>query len=193
MARKASNRTSRRDLLKQAAAGAGLGIGALAVGCRPDHRRGDGPDHRRRRRLRAAFSSADLKSTWNRSGQQAARLWGELLDVDVQWFDGEGDAQKQREKIEGIAHEPWDFCAFQANQTGVLEEAVKRLKSRGIPVIAMDESGSFCVAWQDDRQQNRQYDILARGFNADGTPRFADMTVNSAPGGRQTRPAIGMI
>ena len=65
-------------------------------------------------------------------------LWGEMLDVDVEWFDGEGDAQKQREKIEAIADDEWDFCAFQPHKTGILEEAVKRLKRRGIPVISMD-------------------------------------------------------
>ncbi len=65
-------------------------------------------------------------------------LWGKLLDVDVQWFDGGGDPQKQREKIEAIADDRWDFCAFQPYQTGILEEAVKRLKNRRIPVISMD-------------------------------------------------------
>jgi ABC-type sugar transport system substrate-binding protein len=113
-------------------------MGALAVGCRPDHRRSGRKDRGRRRRLRAAFSTAGLKSTWSRSGQKAAMLWGELLDVDVHWFDGEGDVQKHRESIEAIADDSWDFCALQPLQTGSLEEAVKRLKGQGIPVISMD-------------------------------------------------------
>jgi ABC-type sugar transport system substrate-binding protein len=65
-------------------------------------------------------------------------LWGNLLNVEVVWFDGEFDPQKQREKIELAADDDWDFCAFQAHQTGTLEEPVKRLKKRGIPVISMD-------------------------------------------------------
>jgi len=133
--------TSRRTLLKHVASGAGLGVGALLAGCRPDDDGGGSPREGRRRRLRrlrAAFSSAGLEATWNQLGRQAAELWGEFLDVDVEWFDGDLDAQTQREKIESIVDQDWDFCAFQAHQTGILEEPVKRLKKRGIPVISMD-------------------------------------------------------
>lgn len=90
------------------------------------------------RQLRAAFSSAGLQATWNQLGREAAMLWGRLLNVDVHWFDGEFDARKQREKIEAIVDDEWHFCAFQAHQIGILEEPVKRLKKRGIPVISMD-------------------------------------------------------
>ena len=141
MAGQGPRQTSRRDLLKHVASGAGLGVGALLAGCRRDDD-GEGPlregRRRRRRRLRAAFSSAGLEATWNQLGRQAATLWGEFLDVDVEWFDGELDAQTQREKIESIVDRDWDFCAFQAHQVGILEEPVKRLKKRGIPVISMD-------------------------------------------------------
>jgi len=133
--------TSRRTLLKHVASGAGLGVGALLAGCRRDDEGDPSPlenRRRRRRRLRAAFSSAGLEATWNQLGRQAATLWGEVLNVDVEWFDGELDAQTQREKIESIVDRDWDFCAFQACQTGILEEPVKRLNKRGIPVISMD-------------------------------------------------------
>ncbi|NUQ60969.1 MAG: sugar ABC transporter substrate-binding protein [Pirellulales bacterium] len=125
--------TTRRGLLK-AASGAGLGLGALLVGCTASQSTGEGG----RQRLRAAFSSAGLQGTWNKLGYDAAMLWGDLLGVEVVWFDGEFDGQKQREKIELIVDDDWDFCAFQAHQTGILEEPVKRLKARGIPVISMD-------------------------------------------------------
>lgn len=113
-------------------------MGALVSGCRPD--RGGGSDRpgSRKRRLRAAFSSAGLTATWNKAGREAATLWGKLLNVEVKWFDGEFDGRKQRRKIEAIVDDPWDFCAFQAHQIGILEEPVKRLKKRGIPVISMD-------------------------------------------------------
>jgi ribose transport system substrate-binding protein len=123
--------------LKHVAAGAGLALPALWVGCRQKDAEvfqpGGGP-----RRLRAAFSSAGLTASWNQLGRQAAMLWGRLLDVEVQWLDGESDPQKQRQKIESICDQPWDFCALQACQIGVLEEPVKRLKERGVPVISMD-------------------------------------------------------
>ncbi len=65
-------------------------------------------------------------------------LWGEVLDVEVVWFDGGFDPQVQRDKIEAAAEEDWDFCAFQAYQPDLLEEPVKRLAERAIPVISMD-------------------------------------------------------
>lgn len=60
------------------------------------------------------------------------------------------------------------------------------------PAIAMDDAGRFVVAWQDDKDGNGYYQILARGFNADGSQRFGDMTVNSVGDGQQLKPAIGM-
>ncbi|MFC1597720.1 sugar ABC transporter substrate-binding protein [Planctomycetota bacterium] len=132
-----SRRASRRGLLKQVAAGAGLGMGALLVGCRPDRQRGAGP-RRGRRRLKAAFFSTGLTGSRNTLGRDTAKLWGELLDVDVKWFDGELDGEKQREKIESIVDGEWDFCALQALQPGILEEPVKQLKKRRVPVISMD-------------------------------------------------------
>ena len=130
-----SVRTSRRGLLKHVAAGAGFGLGALLGGCRAQQ---GGPRGWKPKRLRAAFSSAGLQGTWNKLGRDAAVLWGDLLNVDVVWFDGEFDGQRQREKIELIVDDDWDFCAFQAHQIGILEEPTKRLKERGIPVISMD-------------------------------------------------------
>ena len=65
-------------------------------------------------------------------------LWGEILDVEVVCLDGQSDPQVQRDKIEAAADQEWDFCAFQTHQMGSLEEPVKRLKRRNIPVISMD-------------------------------------------------------
>jgi ribose transport system substrate-binding protein len=90
------------------------------------------------KRLRAAFSNAGLQSTWCKLGEVTARLWGDLLGVEVVWFDGEFDPQKQREKIDLIVDDDWDFCAFQAVQIDSLEEPVRALARRNIPVISMD-------------------------------------------------------
>lgn len=135
MAEQGLMRTSRRGLLKHAAAGAGLGLGALLTGCVTPQ---DAGGQKAGRRLRAGFSNAGLQGTWNKLGYDAAMLWGKLLNVEVVWFDGEFNGQKQRERIELIVDDDWDFCAFQAHQIGILEEPVKRLKKRGIPVISMD-------------------------------------------------------
>jgi ribose transport system substrate-binding protein len=88
--------------------------------------------------LRAAFSNAGLQSTWCALGKTTAELWGQLLDVDVEWIDGEFDLEKQRNKIDNIVHQDWDYCCFQAVQIDSLAAPVRKLKQRGIPVISMD-------------------------------------------------------
>lgn len=60
------------------------------------------------------------------------------------------------------------------------------------PVVAMQPNGNFVVAWEDDQDGNNVYQIFARGFNANGTQRFADRTVNSVSAGQQLRPAIAV-
>lgn len=90
------------------------------------------------RPLKAAFSNAGLQSTWCELGKKTAELWGRLLNVDITWFDGEFDPEKQRNKIDAIVDRDWDFCCFQAVQIDSLAEPVRRLKERKIPVISMD-------------------------------------------------------
>jgi len=134
MADHCPSQRSRRSFLQHAAAGGGLGLSALLAGCRSES-----TDNGQRKRLKAAFSNGGLQGTWCKLGHDAAMLWKELLDVDVRWYDGEFDAQKQREKLDlMVDEEDWDFCAFQSHQTGTLEEPVKQLKKRGIPVISLD-------------------------------------------------------
>ena len=130
MGQRDSVRTSRRSLLKHAAGGAGVGLGAILAGCgrRRDARRDDRVSSKPGRRLRAAFSNDGLQSSWCKLGYETAMLWGEVFDVDVVWFDGEFDPQVQFNKIQAAADEEWDFCAFQTHQIGLLEEPVKRLK-----------------------------------------------------------------
>jgi len=127
---------SRRGFLK-AAAGGGLGLGALAAGCVSQQgptSNGVGP----RRRLRAAFSNGGLTTTWCKLGYDTVMLWADLLNVEVHWVDGELNPQRQREKIDLVVDRDWDFFAVQALQTGALEQPVRHLAKRGIPVIGMD-------------------------------------------------------
>ena len=60
------------------------------------------------------------------------------------------------------------------------------------PVIAMTPLGDFVVAWEDDQNNNDVYEILARGFYADGTERFSTITANTISTGDQRAPAIAM-
>ncbi len=60
------------------------------------------------------------------------------------------------------------------------------------PDIGVAADGSFVVVWQDDADGNGLYQIRARGFYADGSQRFAMITVNSVASGQQLTPAIGV-
>ena len=48
------------------------------------------------------------------------------------------------------------------------------------------------VVWEDDQDRNGFYQIYARGFNANGSQKFADFTVNSVASGQQLKPGIAM-
>ncbi len=63
---------------------------------------------------------------------------------------------------------------------------------RVAPAIGVDAGGGFVVTWQDDGDGNGLYQIRARGYEADGSERFAARTVNGVATGQQRRPAIGM-
>ncbi len=60
------------------------------------------------------------------------------------------------------------------------------------PDIAMEDNGNFVVVWEDDQDGNGIYQILARGFNANGTERFSDITVNTIADGQQSKPSVAM-
>ncbi|WP_308366041.1 MULTISPECIES: metallophosphoesterase [unclassified Microbulbifer] len=60
------------------------------------------------------------------------------------------------------------------------------------PAVAMDASGNFVVAWQDDRDGNGYFQIKAKGFSPEGGQRFSDRTVNSVAAGQQYNPAVAM-
>jgi hypothetical protein len=60
------------------------------------------------------------------------------------------------------------------------------------PTVAMGPSGAFVVAWQDDPLKDGHEQILMRGFNADGSQRFADRSVHDDALGQRLAPAIGL-
>lgn len=133
------SQTSRRDFLQATGIGS-LGLAAGLAGCQ-----GGGPaggssasGDPALRPLRACFSNSGLQSTWCALGKKTAELWGRLLNIEIEWVDGEFDPEKQRNKIDAIVHRDWDFCCFQAVQIDSLAAPVKQLKERNIPVISMD-------------------------------------------------------
>jgi ribose transport system substrate-binding protein len=124
---------SRRDFLKGGVAGASIfGLNMLpflmqrvAAQDRP---------------IRAAMSNAGLQASWCAQGADTAMHFGELLGVEVVWFDGELNPEAQRNRFDQIASTPedWDFVAVQANQIDALVEPLQTLIDAGVPVIGMD-------------------------------------------------------
>lgn len=85
--------------------------------------------------------------------------------------------------------------AFDADGNPIFSERVVNSVASGEqrhPALAADNNGNFVVVWEDDRDSNGYYQINARGFNANGSERFPDMTVNSLSGGQQLQPAVSM-
>ena len=134
-----SAESSRRRFLKKAAlmGGGFSGLAALA-GCAAEQPPSSGAETSSRRKLRAAIGNAGLQSTWCALGKTTAELWGDLLDIEVVWFDGEFSIEKQRSEMERIAAQEWDFVAVQAYQIDTLEPAVRKLKRKDIPIVSMD-------------------------------------------------------
>ncbi len=125
---------SRRDFLKGGlfAGGALTMANMLAfMQYRQAHAQANGP-------LKAAMSSAGLAGTWNAQGQDAALAWAKLYGVEVTWFDGQFDAEKQRTAVDSMATQQWDFVAIQPNTIGTLVDPVTTMINAGIPFIDMD-------------------------------------------------------
>jgi hypothetical protein len=60
------------------------------------------------------------------------------------------------------------------------------------PALAVAADGDFVVAWQDDTNENKVYQVKARGFTANGAVRVGQHTVNAVSSGQQVLPAIAM-
>lgn len=137
---------SRRSFLKYwSASAAALGLGPI-LGCVPanqgaapaEGQTSGAPGAAPEKRYRAAFSNAGLQSTWCTHGMDTAKWWGEKLGIDVVVYDSQFNIDKQRQDIEDMATKQWDFIAIQAYGIKTLEEPVKRLIDKGVPVIDFD-------------------------------------------------------
>jgi len=60
------------------------------------------------------------------------------------------------------------------------------------PALAMASDGSFVIAWEDDQDRDGQYQIMVRGFYADGSERFGDTSVHDEERGERIQPTLGV-
>jgi len=86
-------------------------------------------------------------------------------------------------------------CGFNADGTERFAAGTVNSEAAGQqrrPAIGVDDTGNFVVAWEDDQDRDGDYQILARGFDADGSPRLADFAVPGAASGNRLRPSLAM-
>jgi len=60
------------------------------------------------------------------------------------------------------------------------------------PDVASDANGNFVVVWSEEVEGSGRFQIRMRGFNPDGSERFAEQTVGSVVAGWQHNPRIAM-
>jgi hypothetical protein len=117
-------------------------------------------------------------------GQQLAPALAAAADgrFVVAWHDDGGDGK------------------YQIKMRGFNSDGSERFSQRTVnnvasgqqlePAIAMASNGDFIVGWQDDAGNDGKYQIVARLFNADGTPKAGQFTVNSNAAGQQLFPSV---
>src|SRR3712207_1779741 len=96
------------------------------------------PEDLPEKRYRAAFSEAGYACTWCVRGRDTAKFFGDLLGVEVVDFDGQLSPDKQRQDIEQMAGEDWDFVAIHPLAINNYVDPVQEMIGREIPVIDMD-------------------------------------------------------
>ncbi len=103
----------------------------------------------------------------------------------VAWEDGSEIAGKMQVFVRGFKADGSELFK-QFNVSG----APKGVRNQ--PDIAMAADGSFVVTWADDSDGNGGYQVAARAFKADGTPKGAVFEVNTQASNQQFKPSIDM-
>jgi ribose transport system substrate-binding protein len=133
---------SRRGFLK-----GGIAITSLvaAAGFRPGVTRAEVlnnlgilPEDLPAKTMRAATVEVGAASTWVSHGIETCALFGDLLGIEVQSFDGEFDPANQLSALQTIASEDWDFVALHPAASDALKDGTDAVIAKGVPLIDMD-------------------------------------------------------
>ena len=134
----AVGRFSRRGVLGMAGL---IGLAAAVSSCTSDEDTPAQPAGATgEKKLRAAYSDIGpgSGSSWEARGIKTAQLYGNLLGVEVTVFDANFTAEKQRQQLEQIAGQDFDFVAIHAGAINAFVDPVKAILAKNIPVIQMD-------------------------------------------------------
>lgn len=106
----------------------------------------------------------------------------------VVWEDDSSDADGDgRHDIRARGFEPGGCEGFSDIVVNSSEQG-----DQHSPSVGIDDQGNFVVVWADDSDDNGTYQIRGRGFAADGTERFPELTINSVAQGQQLAPVVAM-
>lgn len=127
--------------------GGAAGLGALAAlaGSRPGVTAAEAisnlgilPEDLPEKKFRAATVEVLGASTWVSHGMETAKFFGDLLGVEVESFDGEGQPEKQLQALLDIANQDWDFVAVHPASSDALIDGAQAVVDKGMPLIIMD-------------------------------------------------------
>ncbi len=112
------------------------------------------------------------------------------------WEDDSSEADGKIVNTSNNAHDIYarimnpESCSISGNSEIVINEKTSGHQSD--PDVAMDKNGNFVVVWTDDNDNNGSTQVYMRGFNADGSQRFATKVVNTVSTRDQYHPHISM-
>lgn len=84
---------------------------------------------------------------------------------------------------------------FNADGSELFAEILVNIGTTGVqenPHVAVDADGDFVVVWESD-PTGSNLEIFARGFNANGTERFAELQVNTITAEKDEHPRLDMM
>ncbi len=135
-------KTSRRGFMGGfaglAALAAATGVGRHASAAEGMTSLGLLPEDLPAKNFRAATVEVLGASTWVSHGMETAKFYGDLLGVEVQSFDGEGQPENQLRALLDAANQDWNFVAVHPASSDALVDGANAVIEKGIPLIIMD-------------------------------------------------------
>jgi len=136
------------DITRRGFVGGGIGLAALAAmaGLRPGVSSAEAlanlaiiPDDLPATKYKAATVEVGAASTWVSHGIDTSIMFGQLLGVEVQAFDGQFDAANQLNALQTISTEDdWSFVALHPAASDALKDGTDAIIAKGVPLVVMD-------------------------------------------------------
>ena len=90
------------------------------------------------KKYKAATSEIAAASTWVAHGMDTAKLFGDLLGVEVTSLEANFAVEQQLQDLQSIASQSFDFVAVHPASSTALTDAANQIIANGTPLIVMD-------------------------------------------------------